>query len=142
MKTRPADFVVLLAIGLLLALAMFAPPSAENPQPGRVDAGTHYVETLSNHKALREAIETHETIGYTSDEPIDIRVGGAAQMRYYLAQFALAPVLLDLDITNHELVLLSFVEPRSMSAFLREHTLRKIIAVNDHIALAQREARR
>ncbi|MEO1912491.1 MAG: hypothetical protein ABGW98_01445, partial [Myxococcales bacterium] len=69
--------------------------------------------------------------------PIDVRVGGPLQARYYLSQFALAPLLLELESEEaaHELVLANFQTKRELTTYLEATSRRVVVTVNDSVAL-------
>ncbi len=144
MNTQPNSSVVLLGATVLFGLAI-AGPIGDARQREHVDDGAAgYVDMLAGSQALRAAIGDRARIGYASDGSVDIRVGGAAQGRYYLSQFALAPVLLDLESAptlRHELVLLSFEDPEAVAPFLQEHGLRDVVVLNANVVLARKRGR-
>jgi hypothetical protein len=132
--------VVSTSIAVLLWLLAVVGPAYESrhrlESEAHVDPGAHYVAIIANHPQLSDALRDRDVIGYVSDEEIDIRVGGPAQARYYLSQFALAPVLLDLDLEAHELRLLNFARSEAIDPYLNRNRLRRLVDVSDNIVLA------
>lgn len=135
----------LVLAAILFGLAMLAPAQqllrASRSAPGQ-DAGSYYVQAISQSSALRDAIADEVSIGYVSDDEVDIRSGGAAQARYYLSQFAVAPVLLDLEHERYDLLLLNFSRAQAVDPYLNRHRLRRLVDVTDTIVLAGPRARR
>lgn len=117
---------------------------------------------LTQAEALHDRLRSSETIGYVSEGEFDLRVGGPLQGRYYLAQYALAPTLLDLDVeldrdrggdldasrdssagpsghsAPHELVLACFRLPRQLKTFLDDESRQSILALSPNVSLTQR----
>ncbi len=139
MKARVAGFVSA-SLAVLLWLLAIAGPAHEVRRSLTSDAGVdptgQYVTAIAQHAELAAALRDQEVIGYVSDDAIDIRVGGPAQARYYLSQFALAPVLLDLDLEDHELRLLNFSRSEAIDPYLNRNRLRRLVDVSDNIVLA------
>ena len=113
----------------------------------RPDAGALYVDSFEQPTTLREAIIDQNVVGYASEATVDIRSGGSEQARYYLAQFALAPVLLELKEQptkardKHRLVLANFLTPDQLNAYLTKTAQTPIVLVNPSIALVHKEER-
>jgi hypothetical protein len=107
---------------------------------------------LSQAEVLRDRLQSSETIGYVSEGELDLRVGGSLQGRYYLAQYALAPTLLDPDplhdptedpsgpsghSVSHELVLACFRHPRQLKTFLADESRQSILTLSPNVALTR-----
>lgn len=108
---------------------------------------------LSQAEALRDRLRSVETVGYVSEGEVDLRVGGPLQGRYYLAQYALAPTLLDAGDTlergdgsgrdelaealSRDLVLACFRAPGQLDAFLVENSRQPVLSVSPNVALTQ-----
>ena len=138
---RPLSLLVFAMLLLLLAIAhpitfLQARHAALDGQ-SFVSAAALYVERYENAQAIRDAARGHESIGYVCEAPIDVRVGGPLQARYYLSQFALAPLLLELESEEaaHELVLANFQTKRELTTYLEATSRRVIVTVNDSVAL-------
>jgi len=145
MSGQSENRAVSLFAGLIFLLAAAGPLfelQRAATTPDRPDPVATYVARLSGHVGLREAIREYEAIGYIAEEEIDIRVGGPAQARYYLAQFALAPVLLDLDHEAYPVRLLNFARPEAIDPYLNRHRLRRLVEVDDHVVLVGPRERR
>jgi hypothetical protein len=104
---------------------------------------------LSQAEALRDQLQGSETIGYVSEGEFDLRVGGPLQGRYYLAQYALAPTLLDLDAVDdptpgpsghsvsHELVLACFRHPRQLKTYLADESRQSLLTLSPNVSLTR-----
>lgn len=104
------------------------------------------MDLLSNSTALRERLKNQTVVGYVSDGPIDVRVGGPLQQFYYLSQFALAPVLLDhegdidddiKDAGAPEYTLAFFRSPARLDTFLAEHSHLVVTSIAPNLALTR-----
>jgi hypothetical protein len=110
----------------------------DGQEPPRVAA--QYVEAFAAAGDLRAALIDEETIGYVSEAAIDVRVGGPLQARYYLSQFALTPLLLELEpegAAQHPLVLANFETARELNEFLAAESRQIVISIGDGIALTE-----
>ena len=139
--------VVLLAVAALIWLLAVAHPIAflQSRQVALhgedfVSAAALYVAAYGDPQVIHDATAGHEVIGYVCEEPIDVRVGGPLQARYYLSQFALAPLLLELETTesSHEFVLANFQTASALGAFLRKESRRIVVSINETVALTAR----
>ena len=108
---------------------------------------------LSQAKRLQDRLRSSEIIGYVSEGEVDLRVGGPLQGRYYLAQYALAPTLLDLGVelerdrdssldasgqaVSHDLVLACFRQPRQLETFLVAESRQSVLVVSPNVALTR-----
>lgn len=149
---KHAAVLVVVALFWLLAFShpfffLLAREEARRASPTS-NAAEQYVSRLEGSKALGRELKDQASIGYVSEAPIDVRVGGALQARYYLAQFALAPVLLELEGSPegpagaHHLVLGSFQQPAELSAHLTRTSREIVVSVSERAALIrEREAR-
>lgn len=146
MSTRTPSTAIKIFSALVFGLAI-AGPLAEvwrgEAGPADRDGAARYVDLLEGSRALRDAVGERPAIGYASDDPIDLRVGGPAQARYYLSQYALAPLLLELETSAsgelaHDRVLLSLARPETVTDFLRAHDLRDAVMLNANIVLARK----
>jgi hypothetical protein len=109
-------------------------------------AAARYVALLESTANLRETLREQEKIGYASEAEIDTRTGsGGLEARYYLSQFALAPILVELEsgkqASEHEFILANFDLPEQLSTYLSEHARRVVITVNEYVALTRARAR-
>ena len=98
-----------LAFANLAFRGVVVPASIAWQVSGRVRLGektdpTDYLSGLAPAKSLLPATSI---VGYTGDEPLDFAHPGQAEGEYYLAQFAVAPLLLD-PRGDREFVLASF----------------------------------
>ena len=149
---QQAAVLVVVALFWLLAFShpiffLLAREEAREASPAS-NAVEQYVSRLEGSEALGHELKDQASIGYVSEAPIDVRVGGPLQARYYLAQFALAPVLLELEDGTegptgpHDLVLGSFQQPAELSAHLRRNSREIVVSVGERAALMrEREAR-
>jgi len=102
-----------------------------------------FVAALSEARSLRDQLLDRGVVGYVSEGAIDTRVGGPLQWRYYLAQYALAPSLLDHEIglpgeaLFYEFVLACFGHPRQLEAFLIKQSREAIVSVAPNVALTR-----
>jgi hypothetical protein len=115
--------------------------------PAPLNAGFRYVSTFTDSESLREELREEAVIGYASEGELDIRAGGSGLAGYYLAQFAVAPVLLDPhsasqdDADKYDLVLAIFETPGQLSAYLIEHSRQALVSLSGNIALTHRRKR-
>ena len=149
---KHAAVLAVVALFWLLAFShpfifLLAREEAREASPRRSTA-EQYVSRLEGSEALGHELKDEASIGYISEAPIDVRVGGPLQARYYLAQFALAPVLLELEGSAegptgaHHLVLGSFQQPAELSAHLTRTSREIVVSVSEQAALMRdREAR-
>lgn len=151
---QPVIFVAVAASFLLLAVAH--PMSFLQARHAALDgrtigssprtAAARYVEDYVASDAFRAAVQGEESIGYVSEAPIDVRVGGPLQARYYLAQFALAPLLLELEPNQggpeHRLVLANFQTARELEGYLERQSREVVVSINDSIALTTQRERK
>lgn len=157
MTSPPLNIASLVAAGAFWLLAIIAPMNSilgtdAHAELG-ADAASQYVAALSQARSqsqtLRAALEQYPVIGYASEAPIDTRVGGPEQARYYLAQYALAPTLLELEPATpaakqdeeHDVVLANFLRPEQLATYLAMQNREVVVAVNDRIALTRRTSR-
>jgi hypothetical protein len=102
-------------------------------------AAAQYVAMLERSGTAREMLRDEESIAYTSEAEVDTRSGGPTQARYYLTQFALAPVLVDLGSTRRqdepEFILANFELPEQLAAYLRDRSRRAVLTFNEYVAL-------
>jgi hypothetical protein len=157
MKPLPLSIATLAVAGAFWLLAIIHPVNvllgADAQAANDADAASLYVAALSQahspSQSLREALEQYPVIGYASEAAIDTRVGGPEQARYYLAQFALAPTLLELEAEatrttqrkEHDIVLANFLRPEQLVTYLRLQEREVVVSVNDRIALTRRTRR-
>lgn len=104
-------------------------------------AAARYVALLEASGTLRDTLHDQELIGYASEAEVDTRTGGPTQARYYLSQFAIAPVLVGLEATSErgdaDFVLANFEFPEQLSAYLIEQSRRAVVSFNEYVALTR-----
>lgn len=146
---QPAALIA--AATMLLLLATLHPimwlqarntaTTAEQQQ--QPDPASQYVAMLSQSKPLRAALRDRQVIGYVSAGDIDVRSDGSGQARYYLTQFALAPVLVELKSVrgqhapDPDLVFAAFRHPEQLGKYLSDHSRIAIVSLNASIALTR-----
>ncbi len=148
---QPLAFVVVAALLWLLAIAhpiaWLQRRDAVVGTQRRLDPASSYVALLEASDPLRETLRDQELIGYASEAEIDTRIGGVTQARYYLSQFALAPVLLELDSTTGrggvepEYVLANFDLPDQLKRYLIEDGRTAVVTLNPNVALTRARER-
>jgi len=104
-----------MAFAILAVRGVIVPASIAWQVSGRVRLGektdpTAYLNALAPAKSL---LPTTSIVGYSGDEPLDFAHPGQSEGEYYLAQFAVAPLLLD-PHGNREFVLASFSSAGSL----------------------------
>ncbi len=148
---QPAALIVSAVLLLLLAVVhplvwLQARNAASSMNAGGQllpDPAAQYVTRLSQSQPLREALRDRDVIGYISEREIDVRGDGAGQARYYLTQYALAPVLVELEsdrehgTPNRDLVFAAFERPERLDQYLREQSRETIVSLNPSIALTR-----
>lgn len=98
-----------------------------------------HLEALGGSDSLRGALRNHPVIGYAAPEPVDTAHGNIAEMRYYLAQFALAPTLIAPQ-PGYPLVLANFWRPEQLERFIEEQRASTLVRIDSKSALvAMRE---
>jgi hypothetical protein len=142
---QPIAFLV--AALLLFMLAVVHPvvwlqgQRASDREGVRVDPAAQYVALLEGSGTIREMLRDQTWVGYASESEIDTRVGGPTQARYYLSQFALTPVLVDLEAKPRrgepDFVLANFEFSEQLSAYLIEQSRRAVVSLNDYVALTR-----
>ena len=155
MKILGQPIALMIAAALLLLLACTHPlvwlqarnaasaSSMNTGEQGQLDPAARYVAMLSESAPLRAALRGHKVIGYVSESDIDVRTDGSGQKRYYLTQFALAPVLVELDADQehprpaHDFVLAAFQSSQQLSEYLRKNARVAIVSLNASIALTR-----
>lgn len=104
-------------------------------------ATAEYAAAFGRSEALAAALRGKRVIGYVSESPIDVRVGGPLQARYYLSQYALAPVLLELETPSrapsagHEFVLANFQNEVELEQYLARTSRRIVASISGSVAL-------
>ena len=105
-------------------------------------AAARYIALLEGSGIVREKLHGQEVIGYASEAEVDIKTGGPVQARYYLSQFALAPVLVELEsapaTSDAEFVLANFEFPGQLRSYLIEQSRRAVVPLNDYVALTRK----
>jgi hypothetical protein len=147
---QPAALIVSATLLALLALAhplvwLQGRNAATMNAGGQIpsDPAAQYVTQLSQSQPLRAALRDHEVIGYISESEIDVRGDGSGQARYYLTQFALAPVLVELESAreqgapDRDLIFAAFERPEQLNQFLREHARETVVSLTSGIALTR-----
>ncbi len=129
-----------IAAFLLLVHAIYTPLSLFNalPKPvlGETDSVVQYVQALRDSPEVADAIAGRDKIGYVSDRPVAASGGGMGELRFYLSQYALAPVILE-DRRPHPLVLANFEQPAGLEAFLAAVPAKKLVDVGPGRALVR-----
>jgi hypothetical protein len=103
----PWRFLALLAVAAvsainLVQLAQRVPPPAV-PVPGAaVDSATRQERRLAEIRRELSARSIRGVVGYITDFPAEIPASAAAGEDHYLAQYALLPVVLDLNAAARE----------------------------------------
>jgi hypothetical protein len=149
MKILGQPVVLSIAAALLLLLAISHPLAwlqarDVNPRGQRQpDPSSRYVAMLSGSEPLRKALAGHEVIGYATQSEIDVRTDGGGQVFYYLAQYALAPVLVELESSGEavtqerDLVLAVFPQAEQLREYLAQNTRSVVVSLNANIALTR-----
>lgn len=152
MKVLGQPVALILGAALLWLLAIAHPLAwlqardaavANSKEQRALDPAAQYVARLWQSDPLRSALRDQSVIGYLSESEIDVRGDGSGQARYYLSQFALAPVLLELDSSRTEgteerdLVFAAFQHSQQLSRYLNEHARRAIVSLNANMALTR-----
>ena len=153
---QPVALIVAAALLLLLAIsdplfwlhARNAAASATTGEQSRPNPVAQYVAMLSESEPLRAALRDHEVIGYVSESDVDVRGDSSDQAaRYYLSQFAVAPVLVELGSSSEQrapdraLVLAAFRLPQQLAEFLGEDERSAVVSLNANIALTRARER-
>lgn len=155
MKVFGQPVALMIPAALLLLLACAHPlvwlqarnassaSSTNTGEQGQPDPAVRYVAMLSESAPLRAALRDREVIGYVSESDIDVRSDGSGQARYYLTQFALAPVLVELGSNQehptpaHDLVLAAFQTSQQLSDYLSNNARVAVVSLNASIALTR-----
>jgi hypothetical protein len=146
---QPIAFLIVATLLFLLAvvhpIVWLQTQQAEGREGTQPHPAARYVALLEGSGTVRETLRGHELIGYVSEAEVDTRTGGPTQARYYLSQFALAPVLVDLGSTQKahdaDFVLANFEFPEQLSAYLVEQSRRTVISLNEYVALTRARER-
>jgi hypothetical protein len=137
-KQKRRNLLVGFATALLLGQAIYGPIRTLLLFGGRAatDSGDlqDQLRAFSTSAPLREELRDHSVIGYVASESVDTSRGGLAELRYYIAQFALAPVLVSLD-PGQRVVLANFGQPEQLERFLRRERLRTLVRIDAGRAL-------
>ena len=152
MKRPSAPIALIVAAALLCLLAVAHPllwswgGIRSEANASGLDAATQYLASLGDLSALRTRLRNEAIIGYVSGGGVDTRTGGGAQARYYLTQYALAPVLLELETNENpadhrDLVLANFENPAELNAYLRDGSREIVLPVTASMALTRRRLR-
>ena len=147
MKSLGQPIVFSIAASLLWLLALSHPivwlrvQHAAGRDGAQPHAAARYVELLESSGIVRETLQGQMLVGYASEAEVDTRTGGPTQARYYLTQFALAPVLVELDSTSErsdpDFVLANFEFPEQMAAYLIERSRHAVVTLNEYVALTR-----
>jgi hypothetical protein len=122
---------------LVLAMALFAAAVLLYQESAPAEAADTAGANEVRFAELRQVLPPHATVGYVSD------IGGAGFSRsgaYYLAQYALAPALLDPGV-NHEWIVGNFSSPAAIEAALREKHLAPARDFGNGVLLLRKAAR-
>lgn len=89
-------------------------------------------------KGLKKALPPHAVVGYISDRPVaDMRFDSDESAKYYIAQYALAPILVDYS-TNHRFVVGNFHNSRNVHKAVSDKPLIPIKYFGNGTMLFQR----
>jgi hypothetical protein len=148
---RPFGFFLVAILLWILAVAhpivWLQAQGAAAPEQPQPHPAAQYVALLEASQPVRKTLRGQALIGYASEAEIDTRIGGPTQARYYLSQFALAPVLVDLgsaqrpDDANPSFVLANFEFPEQLRAYLSERSRRAVVSLNEYVALTRAQER-
>jgi len=152
MKSTDAPIALIVASALLWMLAVATPllwswgGVRSEAYASGPNAASQYLASLGDLSALRARLRDEEIIGYVSGGVVDTHTGGPAQARYYLTQYALAPVLIELKrnenpADHRDFVLANFENPAELSAYLRDGSREIVFPVTASIALTRRRSR-
>jgi hypothetical protein len=94
---------------------------------------------LKRFEALRKALPTHATVGYETDSA-DLLQDRAEVKRFYLAQYALAPVIVAADV-DHDLVIGNYRDPSSNCRICRSTNFVLLSDFGDGLMLFRKSAR-
>lgn len=107
--------VAFAAIAVLALYASFAQLARNKPWAHLRDDGTDgYLAALS---VVRDAIPDRQRIGYLTEAPVDCTRAGPIEATYYMAQYALVPIVVDPQPIG-DLMLVNLVSPRVMRKLL------------------------
>ena len=114
MLRRAAIIVSYAAAAVIGVLAVVTPlrlggDAAAQRRTGAVDLVSAYLDTF---QTSRTRLADQQVVGYYSSRTVDITKGGEPEKRYYLAQYALAPLLIDHRSKGYRLVLINLPPDR------------------------------
>lgn len=130
--------MLLLGHAIYTPLSLFAAlPKSALDQTGQV---LSYVRSMRDSEPLAAALSGSGSIGYVSEHPVDPSGGGLGELRFYLAQFALAPVLIE-DRAPLPLVLANFEDPAQLEALVSSVGATVVVELAPGRALIRMDAR-
>jgi len=135
-RLAPVVIAGLLLLGHAIATPLLLFGELPKTTTGESSQEADSVRSLRDSVAIADAIAGHSEIGYVSEQPVAANRGEGVDRRFRLAQFALAPVLLE-DRVPHALVLADFENPAAFQTFMSQTRARPVVDVAPGRALVR-----
>ena len=142
-KEKRRSLLIGLATALLVSQAIYSPARrllfSGRGAAADSDVLQDHVGVFGHSESLQNELRNHHVIGYAAPERVDTNLGRITELRYYVAQFALAPILIA-PHPGYPVVLADFWRPEQLQRFLAEAPWHTLVPIDSSRALVAAKA--